>query len=86
MNAAAQGEDEEVGKDTEITRDYRRRGKQYPYRSHGQWMRATYGLTATLILAFFNGWRCFISPFSSNDFVASYISVSELKTYFVSLT
>jgi amino acid transporter len=76
MNAAAQGEDEEIGKDKEITRDYKRKGSQYPYKSHGQWLRASYALSATLILAFFNGWRSFIPPFSGNDFVASYISVS----------
>jgi amino acid permease len=76
MNAAAQGRDEEVGKVQEVTRDYRRKGNQYPYKSHAQWLRAAYGLTATLTIVFFNGWRAFISPFSVNDFIASYISVS----------
>jgi amino acid permease len=76
MNAAADGSDEEIGKDQDITRTYKRTGSQYPYKSHAQWLRAAYGLTATLTIAFFNGWRSLISPFSVNDFIASYISVS----------
>ncbi|KIV98522.1 uncharacterized protein PV09_09674 [Verruconis gallopava] len=75
MNAAARGDDENVGKDVEKTRSYRRKGSQYPYRSHGQWLRAAYGLLGTSLFVIFNGWRVFMPPFQVADFVASYISI-----------
>jgi amino acid permease len=50
----------------------------YPYKSHGQYLRAWYGLGACFIFALFNGWQSVISPMSPNDFVASYINVSSL--------
>ena len=75
MSAAAHGDDEEVGNDADLTRDYRRKGPQYPYQSHGQWLRAAYALFATIVLALFNGWRTFVPPFEKDDFIASYISV-----------
>lgn len=35
-----------------------------------------YGLAGCSLLAIFNGWRAFVTPFSLPDFIASYISVS----------
>lgn len=55
---------------------FNRDDKQYPYRTHGQLFRAYYGVCFCLLLILFNNWRCFVHPFSTPDFVASYIGVS----------
>jgi amino acid permease len=47
----------------------------YPYRTSGQLFRAVYGVGFCFLLILFNGWQSFLTPFSSNDFIASYISV-----------
>jgi amino acid transporter len=57
---------------------YKRSAKRFPYRSHLQWMRASYGFVTTIIFALFQGWRTFIPPMSRDDFVASYIAVRVL--------
>ncbi|KAF2402278.1 hypothetical protein EJ06DRAFT_490556 [Trichodelitschia bisporula] len=54
---------------------FKRGAPEYPYKSSGQWMRATYGLVATSILALFNGWKTFVPPFDTKTFVADYISL-----------
>lgn len=51
-----------------------RNARDYPYKSHIQWLRAAYGLCACCLLLFFNGWRSFLRPFSAADFIASYVS------------
>jgi len=48
---------------------------QYPYRSHLQWLRALYGLVICVLMIVFGAWRTVIPPFSSADFVASYIAI-----------
>jgi amino acid transporter len=76
VNAAAKGElDEDLNLSPEMRSFYKRTARQYPYRSHLQWIRAAYALTACILLALFNGWRTFVSPMSNKDFVASYIAV-----------
>jgi len=50
----------------------------YPYRSHGQYLRAWYGLLGCSIFVVFNGWRSVISPMSNADFVAAYINIPVL--------
>jgi hypothetical protein len=56
---------------------YDRDHARYPYKSHGQWLKAAYGLSACVILVVFNGLRVFLErPFGTREFVASYISVS----------
>ncbi|KAF2094250.1 hypothetical protein NA57DRAFT_80663 [Rhizodiscina lignyota] len=75
VNAAARGEDRAVGKDSAMTRLYDRRSPNWAYKSHIQWLRAAYALTATVLFLIFNGWRSFAQPFSGKDFIASYISV-----------
>ena len=54
---------------------FNRDDKQYPYRTHGQLFRAWYGFIFCALLIVFNNWRAFVPPFSSPDFVASYIGV-----------
>jgi amino acid transporter len=54
---------------------YQRTSKQYPYRSHLQWIRAAYALTGCTLLIFFQGWRTLVSPIQTQDFVASYIAI-----------
>lgn len=54
---------------------FNRDDKQYPYRTHGQLFRAYYGLIFCILLVAFNNWRAFVSPFSTADFVASYVGV-----------
>ncbi len=48
----------------------------YPYKSHGQWLKACYGLVGLIILILFNGVAAFIEPFNVRKFVSAYISVS----------
>jgi amino acid transporter len=75
MNAAAKGEcDEELNLTPEMRNFYKRSAKQYPYRSHLQWVRAVYGLLGCSLLAIFQGWRTF-APMNVRDFLASYLPV-----------
>jgi amino acid transporter len=56
---------------------YDRNHPRYPYKSHGQWLRAAYGCSACVILVAFNGIKAFLqNPFSKRELVAQYISVS----------
>ncbi|KIW92733.1 uncharacterized protein Z519_06581 [Cladophialophora bantiana CBS 173.52] len=48
--------------------------RTYPYRSNWQPMRTCYALFGSTMMIVFNGWRS-INPFSTADFVASYISI-----------
>ncbi|KAL9058264.1 MAG: hypothetical protein Q9162_001863 [Coniocarpon cinnabarinum] len=54
---------------------YDRFKSTYPFRSRWQLPgpRAVYGLTSCALLAIFNGWTAFVKPFSTPDFIASYI-------------
>ncbi|KAF2261629.1 hypothetical protein CC78DRAFT_343555 [Lojkania enalia] len=54
---------------------FNRDDKQYPYRTHGQLFRAYYGLLFCILLILFNNWRAFVHPFSTHDFLASYIGI-----------
>ncbi|KAK3989685.1 hypothetical protein QBC44DRAFT_80531 [Cladorrhinum sp. PSN332] len=54
---------------------YDRDNPLYPYKSHGQWLKACYGLLACVVLILFNGVAAFITPFSIRKFVAAYISL-----------
>ncbi|KAH8591067.1 proline-specific permease [Bisporella sp. PMI_857] len=55
---------------------YDRNHPRYPYKSHGQWLKAAYGCFACVVLVIFNGIKAFLqNPFSSREFVAQYISV-----------
>lgn len=50
---------------------------RYPYKSHGQWLKAAYGGVACTILVIFNGIAPFLQdPFDTRRFIASYIGVS----------
>jgi hypothetical protein len=56
---------------------YDRDNPRYPYKSHGQWLKACYGLVSCLLLVTFNGVGAFLEkPFDVRRFIASYISVS----------
>ena len=56
---------------------YNRDHPRYPYKSHGQWLRATYGIIACIILLLFNGVFAFlVDPFDYQNFLVSYIAVS----------
>jgi amino acid transporter len=55
---------------------YDRSDPRYPYKSHGQWLKAYYGIASCVILLLFNGIVAFLEePFDSRSFVASYISI-----------
>ncbi|KAK4641949.1 hypothetical protein QC761_0079460 [Podospora bellae-mahoneyi] len=54
---------------------YDRDKPRYPYKSHGQWLKAGYGLVACVVLILFNGVGAFIEPFSIPKFIAAYISL-----------
>jgi yeast amino acid transporter len=56
---------------------YDRNHPQYPYKSRGQWLKASYGMVSCIILVLFNGIGSFLEePFDVRAFIASYISVS----------
>ena len=57
----------------------------YPYKSHGQWLKACYGLVGLIILILFNGVAAFIEPFNVRKFVSAYISVSLISPCLVSI-
>lgn len=55
---------------------YDRNNPRYPYKSHGQWLKACYGMVSCIILVLFNGIGPFLErPFDVHRFIASYISV-----------
>ncbi|KAL5324908.1 hypothetical protein ACEPPN_006027 [Leptodophora sp. 'Broadleaf-Isolate-01'] len=55
---------------------YDRDHPRYPYKSHGQWLKAAYGMVACLILLIFNGVAAFLEdPFDTRRFIASYIGI-----------
>jgi len=62
---------------------YDRNSPQYPYRSHGQWLRACYALTGCVLFILFNGWRSFVQPMAVGDFLACYISIPVLFIIYV---
>lgn len=64
---------------------YDRDNPRYPYKSHGQWLKACYGLVACTLLVLFNGVGPFLEhPFDTRRFIASYIGVSLLLDHSVS--
>jgi yeast amino acid transporter len=77
MKAAAQGDDEKVDNkdDPDIRQLYNRDHHEYPYKSHGQYLRACYALMGCSLFIIFNGWRTFVTPMSVADFLACYIAV-----------
>ncbi len=77
IKAAAEGSDENINNkdDPEVRRLYDRNSSQYPYRSHGQHLRAWYALTCCVLFILFNGWRAFVEPVDGGDFVACYVCV-----------
>jgi amino acid transporter len=55
---------------------YDRNNPLYPYKSHGQWLKASYGLVACVILILLNGVGAFLEdPFDTRKFISAYISV-----------
>ncbi len=61
---------------------YDRNHPKYPYKSHGQWLKACYGMVACIILVIFNGIGPFLEdPFDMRRFIASYIGVRPILPY-----
>jgi len=55
---------------------YDRDNELFPYKSHGQWLKAAYGFGACAILLLFNGVGAFVeNPFDGRQFAAAYISL-----------
>ncbi|KAH8892810.1 hypothetical protein GQ53DRAFT_763933 [Thozetella sp. PMI_491] len=77
VNAAAEGQDDNITNkdDPEVRQLYNRDSPQYPYRSHGQYLRAWYALISCVLFILFNGWRTFVQPMSIEDFIGCYISI-----------
>lgn len=84
LGAVIRGEcDEDLNLTPEMRNMYKRSAKQYPYRSHLQWIRAVYALVGCVLMATFQGWRTFVSPMSGKDFVASYVAVRAFSSAFL---
>lgn len=65
---------------------YDRNNPAYPYKSHGQWLKASYGMVACTLIVLFNGVEAFLQrPFGTLTFIASYISVSANPTRFAKM-
>jgi hypothetical protein len=65
------------------TREYRK-GSNYPYKSHFQWLRAVYAFVGCSLFILFNGWDSFLGGRATADkFLPSYISVSSHPSYFI---
>jgi amino acid transporter len=79
---AMKGDDENINDkdDPDVRQQFDRNSPGYPYKSHGQWLRAWYALSGCFLLVFFNGWRSLASPMSTGDFLGCYISVSSNTT------
>ncbi|KAM5483702.1 hypothetical protein MaudMau93_006209 [Microsporum audouinii] len=59
---------------------YDRQNPRYPYKSHGQWLKACFGMVACFILLLFNGIPPFLKdPFDVRAFIVSYISHPSLS-------
>ncbi|PGH11512.1 hypothetical protein AJ80_07078 [Polytolypa hystricis UAMH7299] len=55
---------------------YDRNHPRYPYKSHGQWLKAWYGLITCSIFVLFNGVHTFMThPFNIRGFIAAYIGL-----------
>ena len=76
VGRAARGEDPRIQPNQDHRAYNRDDDHFYPYKSHGQYLRAWYGMCGTFLFALFNGWRSFVSPMGTADFLASYINVS----------
>jgi hypothetical protein len=76
VNRAARGEDQRIDPNQDLRAYDRDDDCFYPYKSHGQYLRAWYGMCGCFLIVLFNGWQSFVSPMSIDDFLASYINVS----------
>jgi amino acid transporter len=75
IERAANGNDPKVDPNQDIRAYDREDDHFYPYKSHGQYIRAWYGMIGCFLIAIFNGWQSVVSPLSLPDFLASYINV-----------
>jgi amino acid permease len=76
IDKAATGQIQSLNHTAQDLQAYNRHNRHYPFKSRGQWLKASYGILGCCLLAFFNGWRSLVIPFSPADFIASYVSVS----------
>lgn len=53
-----------------------RAAANYPYRSHLQCARSGIAFWGCVLFLLFNGWRSFLAPFSTPDFLASYTPIA----------
>jgi len=75
LKNATDGKDGRISPNQDLAAYDRDNSQLYPYRSHGQYLRAWYGLFGSFMIAIFNGWESFVSPMEVDDFIASYISI-----------
>jgi amino acid transporter len=76
VNAAARGDlDDDLNLTQETRTFYKRAARQYPYRSHLQWIRAVYAFVGCTLMIIFQGWHTFLSPMKTAEFVAIYIGI-----------
>jgi len=75
VNRAASGEDPRVDPSQNLSAYDRDDDRFYPYKSHGQYLRAWYGMCGCFLFVLFNGWYSFVSPMDTSDFLACYINI-----------
>jgi len=75
VECAARGQDQRIDPNQDLRVYDRGDDRFYPYRSHGQYLRAWYGMCGCFLIVLFNGWSSFVSPMSIDDFLASYINI-----------
>lgn len=55
---------------------YDREAPTYPYKSHGQWLKAAYGMTGCIIVLIFNGVPSLLqNPVDLSRFIAAYLTI-----------
>jgi hypothetical protein len=76
INRAAEGHDERIDPNQDIRAYNREDDRFYPYKTHGQYLRAIYGLCGSGLLVLFSGWSSLVPPKDTGNFLAAYINVS----------
>jgi len=77
VNRAALGNDARIDPNQDIRAYNREDDRFYPYKTHGQYLRAIYGFCGSVLFALSSGWSSFVHPMSISDFLAAYINVSQ---------
>ncbi|KAH0565197.1 hypothetical protein GP486_001413 [Trichoglossum hirsutum] len=83
IDRAAQGLDTRTDPNQDLRFYNREDDRFYPYKTHGQYLRAIYGICGCGLFVLFNGWRSFVPPMNIADFFSSYINIPVFVLIFI---